>query len=278
MSFFEPWQHYTHPCVRQLAFCIASPSIISSVPSELIIEHSFDLHEHNFWSIQFLQYQTRLEKLDEDPTELLLFMSKLKSTRLGLRFERFLLFWLLDEQYHSFKLIRHSLQQIQGKQTLGELDFLIFNRETQHTEHWEVAIKYYLAESEARLTQWYGLNRHDTLARKLQHFTHKQFQFNTIDQHSIHKKYAVIKGQLFYPSQNASLLAPQWVNCMRRTGFWGNTPLSHLYSLTRHEWIAPNAHHSSACMWWRDGLYCNLNQDVFYMYRQQFLQAPYKYG
>lgn len=277
MSFFEPWQHYNNPYVRQLAFCIASPNIISSISSELCIKHSFQLHDHEFWKTQFFQYKTRLNELDHDPTELVLFISQLKSTRLGLHFEQFLLFWLRDNQYHDFQLIGHSLQQIEGNRTLGELDFVILNRLTQQIEHWEVAIKFYLAESNLSLIQWHGLNRSDTLAKKLQHFTQNQFQFYTIHGQPIKKKYAVLKGQLYYPIDQYFSKTPYWINNLRRTGFWGHTIMSDLYRLTRQEWITTNSHTtSSPTQWWYDGLYCNTKQTFFYMYRQKHLAPPYK--
>ncbi|SDB92023.1 DUF1853 family protein [Acinetobacter boissieri] len=276
MSFFEPWQQYKTPCVRQLAFCIASPNIISSIPSELPIKYSFQLHDHIFWQTQFLQYQTRLNELDRDPTDLLLFIAQLKSTRLGLRFERFLLFWLCDDKYHNFQLIGHSIQQIQGKSTLGELDFVIFNRVTRQIEHWEVAIKYYLAESSSSLEQWYGLNRNDTLVRKLHHFTQKQFQFNTLDEKPIMQKYAVLKGQLYYPINQPFLKSPNWICTLRRTGFWGHTIITPLYRLTRQEWITTNLQPAQPAQWWHNGLYCNQDQNFFYMYRHSLRPILYK--
>ncbi len=89
----------------------------------------------------------------------------------------FMWFWLLDHRYHAYELLGHSIQIIDGARTTGELDFLIKNTETNQVEHWEVALKYYLGEIDLSLTTWYGLNRTDTLNRKLKHFTHKQFQF-----------------------------------------------------------------------------------------------------
>lgn len=276
MSFFEPWQQYKNPCVRQLAFCISSPDIISCIPSTLRIKHSFQLHDHVFWQTQFFQYQARLNELDHDPTDLLSFIAQLKSTRLGLRFEMFLLFWLRDEKYHTFQLIGHSIQQIEGKHTLGELDFVIFNHTTGQIEHWEVAIKYYLAESHAKLEQWYGLNRNDTLAKKLNHFTQNQFQFNTACGHAIQQKYAVLKGQLYCPIDHAISHMPDWINTTRRIGYWGHSPLNGLYRLTRHEWITANVSPAISSEWWHDGLYCNVEQTLFYMYRLPRIQVPYK--
>ncbi len=47
-----------------------------------------------------------------------------------------------------------------------------------------------------------GLNRTDTLNRKLKHFTHKQFQFQQALDTDIQARFAVLKGQLFLPLIN----------------------------------------------------------------------------
>lgn len=276
---FEPWFLYKHPCVRQLAFCLASPNIIHCLPDDLSIKFSFKLHHNSFWVEQYENYKRRLIELDENPAPLITFLNQLKSTRLGFRFEKLIWFWLLDETYHSFRLIGHSIQKFDKKQTIGELDFIILNQKTKEIEHWEVAIKFYLGEDDFHINRWYGLNKQDTLARKLTHFTEKQFQFSQIDQHQIHQKYAVLKGQLYFPYNTSSNLPvyPNWVNLERCHGYWGDTPLPNLYKLSRQEWFTPNysTDHKPSTHWWNDGLYCDSEQQFFYMFRQKEWQKGY---
>lgn len=273
--FFEPWLQYKHPAVRQLAFAIASPNILKHSPDELEIVHPFDWHHDHFWQHYYQRYASRLEQLDQDPTALLDFLAQLKSTRLGLRFEMLIWFWLTESQYHDFELLGHSIQMIDGPRTLGELDFLLRNRLTNQIEHWEVALKYYLAERDNQLAYWYGLNRSDTLQRKLRHFTEKQFQFNSALNFPIQRRVVVLKGQL-YISDSKQLL-PSWVNPKRQLGLWGAKipPLSQqFYRLQRQEWICPNLAASSLpATWWTDGLYHNAN-DEYFMYRQAALIQP----
>ena len=276
---FEPWKQFQHSAVRQLAFSIASPNILSSIPSELSLQHAFDLHPNVFWQQQYENYHPRLLELDQNPQPLIDFLARLKSTRLGLRFEYLMWFWLQDDLYHHFKLIGHSIQIIQGKQTLGELDFLLLNTQTQKIEHWEVALKYYLAEANLSLQYWYGLNRTDTLQRKLNHFTQKQFQFETIQDHSIQKRFAVLKGQLYLPTTHEKILdtlnIPTWVNQARSIGHWGHhIPQPNYYRLQRQEWICNDATISSPpAHWWNNGLYKSTEKEHFYMFRQ----APFIY-
>ena len=280
---FEPWKQFQHSAVRQLAFSIASPNILSNIPSELSLQHAFNLHPNAFWQQQYENYHPRLLELDQNPQPLIDFLARLKSTRLGLRFEYLMWFWLQDDMYHHFKIIGHSIQIIQGKQTLGELDFLLFNTQTQKIEHWEVALKYYLAEANLSLKHWYGLNRTDTLQRKLNHFTQKQFQFETIQDQSIQERFAVLKGQLYLPTVHKNILdseslasnIPKWVNQARNLGHWGHhIPQQSYYRLQRQEWICNDATISSPpAHWWNNGLYKSTEKEHFYMFRQ----APFIY-
>ncbi|EOQ65282.1 hypothetical protein F935_00126 [Acinetobacter calcoaceticus ANC 3811] len=270
-SYFEPWLQFQHPIVRQLAFCIASPNLLCQPPKSLDIHHHFKLHTTEFWEVHFQNYLPRLKELDQTPEPLIEFLSQLKSTRLGLRFEHLLWFWLQEDQYHSYQLLGHSIQKIEGPKTLGELDFLILNKGTQEIEHWEVALKYYLGEADLHLEQWIGLNRQDTLSKKLYHFTDKQFQFLEALNFEIQQRFAVLKGQLYLPLDlNLQQSLPDWVNLKRRLGYWGTTiPHSSFYRLERHEWLCPNNQPSSApAQWWTDGLYCKNSQEIlFYMFR-----------
>lgn len=270
-SYFEPWLQFQHPIVRQLAFSIASPNLLSQLPKSLFIQHHFKLHPTEVWESHFQNYLPRLKELDQSPEPLIQFLSQLKSTRLGLRFEHLLWFWLQEDQYHPYQLLGHSIQKIEGAKTLGELDFLILNKDTQKIEHWEVALKYYLGEADLHLEQWIGLNRQDTLSKKLYHFTNKQFQFLEALNFEIHQRFAVLKGQLYLPLDlNLQQPLPDWVNLKRRLGYWGTTiPHSSFYRLERHEWLCPNKQPSSApAHWWTDGLYCKSSQEVqFFMFR-----------
>lgn len=277
VNYFEPWLAFKTPIVRQLAFVIASPNIIAQIPDDLSIQHAFQLHSDQFWQQHYLQYEPRLQQLDQDPTALLDFVAQLKSTRLGLRFEYLMWFWLKDDHFHHLKLLGHSIQMFQGQQTLGEIDFLIFNQQTQQVEHWEVALKYYLAEADFQLQHWYGLNRQDTLLRKLKHFTEKQFQFPSVQSHDIQQRFTVLKGQLYYPTQHSLTEADPWINKMRRFGHWGHEILPQNYhALTRHEWICPNLSQSTIrATWWTNGLYKRENHQEFYMYRQPSMLDTY---
>ncbi|ALH95444.1 DUF1853 family protein [Acinetobacter equi] len=273
----EYWLFYKTPVVRQLAFALLSPNIIQKIPQELEVFYPFQLHDSQKWQNFYTQYKPRLEFLDQNPNELQNFLNKLKSTRLGLRFEMLIWFWLLDSNYHPYEVLAHGLQIIQGPKTVGELDFVVKNTENNQIEHWEVALKYYLGESDLTLKNWYGLNRSDTLFKKMYHFSQKQFQFSHVLDLEINEKFAVIKGQLYLPLYQNSLEIPTWINLDRRLGNWGTCFPKHAkkhHRLSRHEWLCPHNNASSSHnKWWTDGLYFNSDSSHYYMYRSPSL--PY---
>ena len=265
---------FKHQAVRELAFCIASSPILQTWPNAQQLNQAIDLPNDEFWQNQFSCYLTRLKELDQNPTELEQHLITARSTRLGIRFEHLLNFWLLDDKYHPFKLIGQSIKRMDGTRTVGEIDFLIHNQKTQEIEHWEVAIKFYLGEAEFFAEEWLGLNRRDSLGRKINHLQQHQFDVSKVDDHVIQKRRAIIKGRLFYPIEMFDALIeaqmlPQtcsWVNPAHLMGAWGNfipeTPANHHWRRAmRPEWLAAQdePHPTHSPKYWNNGLYFLVN-------------------
>ena len=78
-----------------------------------------------------------------------------------------------------------------------------------------------MGEGQLNLEQWIGLNREDTLRKKLYHFTDKQFQFSEALDFKVQQRFAVLKGQLYLPlNLGKKQSIPNWVNSTRRLGYW----------------------------------------------------------
>lgn len=290
----QPWLLFRHPLVRELAFCIASPPLLAQWPpalalmsAALIARPDIELPNHHFWQQQFANYHSRLQQLDSNPQPLEQHMLNLRSPRLGIRFEHLLAFWLQDSTYHPFSLLGQGIKRMDGPRTLGEMDFLILNRNTQKIEHWEVAIKFYLGEADFRPGHWLGPNRQDSLERKLKHLCQHQFNVTHAQGYPIDQRRAIIKGRLFYPAGNAQPAAdnaqlsfahfPDWAAPQHLSGFWGYTvppaPAGFRWRYAgRQEWMAtqPEAQWGTAAMhpagctnsvYWRNGLYLLLNTE-----------------
>lgn len=263
----QPWLQFKTSEVRQLAFCIASPPLLQHWPDG---SSMIDLPDHQFWLTHFQRYLPRLKQLDVHPAPLLQHLHTLRSTRLGIRFESLLAFWLLEDDYHPYKVIGHSIKRMQGNRTLGELDFVLLNRQSGHIEHWEVAIKFYLGEAcflAGEAEGWVGLNRRDTLGRKLQHLQTHQFNVSSIEGYPIDRQRAIIKGRLFYP-RHQTLPAPSWIAPGHLYGTWGHAlPALNTDKIWRRaqrlEWLCEHEAESPSHNphYWTDGLYFLMQND-----------------
>lgn len=279
-QYFEPWKDYTHPLVQQLVFTLASPNLIHYFPTEIELNQNIKFHSTDLWLDFYLDYRPRLQYLDNQPQELINFINKIKSTRLGLRFEALLWFWLNDPDNQHFQLLGHSIQNHQRGFTLGEIDFLVKNKHTQQIEHWEVCLKYYLAEENLQFNSWIGLNSNDTLQHKLNHLIKKQFQFKFALNFNIDQRFAIIKGQFYLPEKHT--IIPSWVNLQRRLGQWLTFPpnTENWRRLTRQEWLCPFTLNNNSdflkIKWWNNGIYYNSQQELFLMLRLDN-HKPYPY-
>lgn len=200
----ELLRHWRHPDVRNLAWVLASPALLRQLPDSI---HPARILDDRFWQPLFDAYRPRLHALERDPLPLTEFLTAHKNHRLGYYFEYLLLFWLQDEAFHPFRLIRHRATIMTGKITIGELDFLLHDTRSGQVEHWEVAVKFYLGHpplTEAR--HWIGPNSHDTLGAKLEHLARQQFRFGSYEGHVIEQRCLVMKGQLFYPPRTDNTL------------------------------------------------------------------------
>jgi len=76
----------------------------------------------------------------------------------------------------EFEVIAHSIQLIDGKRTLGELDFIIQNVETKVVLHIELTYKFYILDKSVSepIHQIVGPNRKDAFAYKLNKTRDKQ--------------------------------------------------------------------------------------------------------
>lgn len=249
-SRFE-WLDFQQPAVRDLAFALASPPLLSHWPTELAPRQRIDLPDFRFWQDLYQRYLPRLHALDNDPTPLNQILASLPSTRLGIRFEALLSFWLNDHSgdWHDFELLAQNIQLKDEKRTIGEVDFIIENKITGDIEHWELSLKFYLGEGSLRPFEWRGLNDLDTFGRKIKHTVQKQFNVDRIHlpelgEKLIKKRRAIFKGRLFYPDDvddSAKDLLSTWLHPEHLRGTWGNhLPASaHWRRAARREWLTP---------------------------------------
>lgn len=235
-----PWERYRRPYVRDLAFAIACPDVLARWIDFAPYHNTtaVSVHSRAFWQSQFEHYQARLDELDNTDAYQALtrfLLTRPSPNRLGFHFEGLLSFWLKDGfalSLHPYETLASNVQLYSGKQTTGELDLILYNHENRCTEHWELAIKFFMGAHPFTPSQWVGINSNDNLERKMTHMQTKQFQAVWVDTQAngrvkIDKRFAVIKGRFFLPKQSSDqiskqpLAQPDWMT--------PNFPL--------HEWV-----------------------------------------
>jgi len=222
-----PWEIYQRPYVRDLAYALACPNVLTKwfdcAPNQNT--PPIAVHTAHFWQTQFEAYQQRLVELDTTTAyqELTRYLLKRPSpNRLGFHFEGLLSFWLEDgfsRKVHPYETLANNLQLYNGKQTVGELDLILYNHEENLVEHWELAIKFFMGSAPFAPVNWVGINSNDNLQRKMTHMQTKQFRTVWVDTKDhgrvkIDKRYGVIKGRFFLPQSSCSsqpFTRPNWL-------------------------------------------------------------------
>ena len=219
-----PWERYQRPFVRDLAYVISCPDVLTTwldvAPHHNT--HQVEVHPPSFWHAQFEAYGQRLTELDTTNAYQALtryLMSRPSPSRLGFHFEGLLSFWLEDGftyGTHSYELLASNVQLFRGKQTAGELDLILYNHEAQTNEHWELAIKFFMGSYPFEPINWVGINSRDNLQRKMTHMQTKQFSSVWVDiadygRVMIDKRYGVIKGRFFLPQGVTDFVRPDWM-------------------------------------------------------------------
>lgn len=175
--------------------------------------------------------------------------------RLGFRFEALIKAWI--EQAKAFELIEANLPVRDAKRTLGEFDLLVRHR--HRTEHWELAVKFYLGVGDTtNPSYFFGPNPADTLHTKLQRLRQHQLRLSEsevarslLDRHaiSISQVRGFVKGRLFYPLydwESGKIQHPDCVDPGHNTGWWcepgtfaRDMPTDHYYAiLPKPYWLA----------------------------------------
>ena len=197
---------FKHQCVQDLVWAVFSPPIISqpiiSQPVHRCVWPS------GLWYRQLSKGSSSwLKELDADPAALEALLSQQKDRRLGKYFETLWLYWLKHNP--RYEIVENNVQVIIDGETLGEIDFIVFDNTRKQTIHWEVAVKFYLGAADTReMCNWHGPNCRDRLDIKVDHLLYKQSVISKnqrvkqwlqgqniiIDQCAV-----ILKGRLYYP-------------------------------------------------------------------------------
>jgi len=85
---------------------------------------------------------------------------------------------ILIKTSRNYNVLHENVQIIDNKKTIGELDFIVKELQTNKITHIELAYKFYLYDpiiSKVEIHNWIGPNRNDTLKQKVEKLTSRQF-------------------------------------------------------------------------------------------------------
>ena len=192
---------FKHQSVRDLAWAISSPPLV------LQPDQSCRWPDSRWYQCAYEESLPWFRKVDEDPSELEDMLDKQKDRRLGKVFETLWLYWF--SHHPRYEVVENNLQIIVDGETLGEIDFIVFDKVSNQMVHWEVAVKFYLGVGDtSEMSNWYGPNRRDRLDLKVAHLLQRQsivsrdprvrhwLEQKNID---IDQCAVILKGRLYYP-------------------------------------------------------------------------------
>lgn len=209
---------FKHRIVRDLAWVIASPPLVSG-----------DFDGVTWWGDEHCaqEYQAclpALMALDQNPQPLLDVLNKLKSRALGHRFEALIGYWLTISP--SYQILTRNHQLHHDGRTLGELDFIVRDLQSDAVIHLEVSVKFYMGLSpRSSPYRWFGPNLKDCLGKKVDHLIQHQTQLSILYPElmpqTIDQRCCCLKGRLFYPEERDDRRGPDGINLNHLRGVWG---------------------------------------------------------
>lgn len=211
---------FKHQTVRDLAWAVSSPSLMSAVAGMQIRD--------SLWTSREPQdFRDWLMALDAEPSALLNRMEARSGKQVGLYFEDLLAFWL--EVGSPYQLLARNLQVHQGKITKGAFDFIL-ETPVETFEHWEVTVKFYLqSEAATSWEKWIGPGARDRLDIKMDRMRDHQLPLSSSDvgKEALYPitgdrpiaQRAVTKGQFFSYWHGKENL-PDGANSKNTVGAW----------------------------------------------------------
>lgn len=243
--------------VRDLSWVINSPVLLDTT----CYRKGVGIIDDAFCRRQYQQAYNWLQQQDQAPRVLYDWLSQRKSHRLGYYFETLVEYWLR----HWAGDVAAHVPVRSGKRTMGEFDFLFIKPGSRVLQHWEVAVKFYLAyyHTDGRLL-FYGPQARDRLDLKVTHMLEHQSQLSKTSEgrqaialNGIADVFdeitanVLLKGYLFYPSDddwNSAAISGQGISSTHLRGWWTRSDELRIptgftdscwYRLPRLRWLAP---------------------------------------
>lgn len=212
------WKHYKHKTVRDLAWCLYSEPIVNNAIAT----------EDFMFKQGYISFEKHLIELDKNPKPLIDFLENKNTHRLGHYFEHLVFYWLTVSS--RYELIEKNIPVRTTKGiSKGEVDLIVYDKKKGIHEHWELAVKFFLAHQNANQRSIYiGPNANDFLHLKLQKLHDHQCKILKTDEGKrvlnhlnikTVKTKLFIKGILFYHPKQLFII-PKNIHSLHQQSWW----------------------------------------------------------
>lgn len=247
MKNFRSLPHFHHPEVRNLAWALGSVPLLSDPNNTTRL----NLLDDEWMLDRFTRHLPWLYELDENPSELEAFLLSEETNLVGKKFEALLKFWFSNSPW--FELKASNVQVIKEGRTIGEMDFIVFDKYSDELLHIEAACKYYYSRGgQSTWSDWWGPNHADRLDIKMEKFKAQTKLSKTpegiaaLHALKIGKPTSVVflKGYFFYPFNGlGATTKPHLSHPNHQAGWFLNQNQLESFRNSPQQWaILPKSH------------------------------------
>ena len=247
MKNFRSLPHFHHPEVRNLAWAIGSVPLLDDPDNRTRL----NLLDDDWMLDRFTRDLPWLYELDENPSDLETFLLSEETNLVGKKFEALLKFWFSYSPW--FELKASSVQLIRDGRTVGEMDFIVFDKYSEELLHIEAACKYYYSRGGlSTWSDWWGPNHADRLDIKMEKFKTQTKLSKTVEgrlklaELNLENPISVVflKGYFFYPFNGLGATSrPHLAHPHHQAGWYLTQNQLESYCDTPRQWvILPKSH------------------------------------
>lgn len=218
------------------------------MPSQAALDLAWAINSPSLVDGEDVAITQRIEAENIDAEHLAHFLrNQPKSRSVGRYFEHLVHYWLAHVR--KVEVAETNLQLKEGKITVGEIDFLYRNENSQLV-HLETSVKFYLHTAGMTPSEYPGPNARDNFESKAAKLFNQQLPASDGRIDDVSSREGLVKGMIFYPEDSTNPQAPDRLAADHSAGRWVRSdsvgdlePLGDIFSIAeKPHWLAPSCH------------------------------------